>query len=128
MEFRVWDKREKKWLHDNIYLNPEGELLKMCKSALGLSKPTFVAQDRYIYQKSIDLYDRNNKEIYVGDYLEAEVSDNKIVKGMVTFAPELSSYIILCDESSEYFTLGESICKYIRIVGNVFEGDILKNE
>ena len=121
MEYRVWDKKRKRWVNEDIYLNPNGELLKADKSILGWSKPTFVSQDRYVYQKAIDLYDKNDKMIFVGDYLNAKVRDDKEVQGIVTFAEELSAYIILCFETDEFYTLGTEICEYVEVVGNIFE-------
>ena len=121
MEYRVFDKKRKKWVNDDIYLNPDGELLKADKSILGWSKPTFVSQDRYVYQKAIDLNDKNGNMIHVGDILDAKVDTDRIVRGMVTFAAELSAYIILCFDTDEYFTLGTDVCEFIEIVGNIFE-------
>lgn len=120
--FRVYDKKRKKWLSEDVYLNQNGELLKSDKSIFGWTKPTFVDQNRYVYQKAIELCDMNGDMIYVGDYLEAKVADDKIVRGLVTFADELSAYIILCFDNDEYYTLGTEVCQYIKIVGNVFDG------
>lgn len=126
MSYRVYDKKKKRWVEDNIYLTPDGELIESKKSLFG-NKLTFVSQDRYVYQKYIELNDKNDTPIYIGDYLEAKVSEDRIVKGMVTFATELSSYIILCFDSEEYFTLGTEVCDLIEVVGNVFD-DVKKGK
>ena len=120
MSYRVYDKKRKKFVEDNIFLTPDGELVESKKSLFG-DKITFVSQNRYVYQKYIELDDINGKQIYVGDYLEAKISEDKTVVGMVTFAPELSAYIILCFETEEYFTLGTEVCQYVKVVGNVFD-------
>lgn len=122
MAFRVYDKKKKKFVTDNVYLSPDGELVESKKSLFG-NKMTFVDQNRFVYQKYIELNDKDNVPIYIGDILEAQVSENRAVNGMVTFAPELSAYIILCFDSEEYFTLGESVCDLITVVGNVFDDD-----
>ena len=122
MAYRVYDKKRKKFITDNVYLTPDGELVESKKSLFG-NKMTFVDGNRFVYQRYIVLEDRDGNPIYIGDTLEAQVADDRIVKGMVTFAPELSSYIILCFESEEYFTLGESVCDLISVVGNVFDDD-----
>lgn len=119
MSYRVYDKKKKRWVND-IYLTPDGELLQATKSLFG-NKLTFVSQDRYVYQKSIELNDKNNNLIYIGDYLEAKVAEDKIIKGMVTFAAELSAYIILSFDTDEYFALGTDVCELIEIIGNVFD-------
>ena len=122
MSYRVYDKKKRKFVTDNIFLTPDGELVESKKSIFG-NKLTFVDQNRYVYQKYIELNDKNNTPVYIGDYLEAQVAEDRTVRGMVTFAPELSSYIILCFDSEEYFTLGESVCDLISIVGNVFDDE-----
>ena len=122
MSFRVYDKKRKKFVTDNIFLTPDGELVESKKSLWG-NKMTFVDGNRFVYQRYIGLEDRNNTPIYIGDTLEAQVAEDRIIRGMVTFAPELSAYIILCFESEEYFTLGESVCDLITVVGNVFDDE-----
>lgn len=120
MSFRVYDRKKKRFTKDNIYLTQDGELIESKKSLFG-NKMTFVDQNRYVYQKYIELNDKNEVPIYIGDYLEAKVAEDKIVRGMVTFAEELSAYIILCFDTDEYFTLGTDVCELIEVVGNVFE-------
>lgn len=120
MGYRVYDKKKKRFVQDNIFLTPDGELVESKKSLFG-DKLTFVAQNRYVYQKYIELDDKDGKQIYVGDYLEATVADDRVIEGMVTFAPELSAYIILCFESEEFFTLGSDVVQFIRVIGNVFD-------
>lgn len=122
MGYRVYDKKKKRFVTDNIYLTPEGELVESKKSIWG-NKMTFVDGNRFVYQRAIQLSDKNGVEIYIGDTLEAQVAEDRVVRGIVTFAPELSSYIILCFQSEEYFTLGESVCDLITVVGNVFDDD-----
>lgn len=123
MSYRVYDKKRKRWVEDKIFLTPNGDLMKSDKSILGWTKPTFVSENRYVYQKAIDLYDKNGVSIYVGDYLKAKVAEDRTVTGLVTFANELSSYIIICFESEEFFTLGTEVCEYIEVIGNVFDDD-----
>lgn len=122
MSYRVYDKKKKKFITDNIFLTPDGELVESKKSLWG-NKMTFVDQNRFVYQRYIGLEDKNSKLIYIGDYLEAQVAEDRIVKGVVAFAEELSSYIILCFDSDEFFTLGTDIVQYISVVGNVFDDE-----
>ncbi len=123
MAYRVYDNEQKRWVRDNIYLNPDGDLFKIKKSIFGMVKvPLALSQDRYVYHKAIDLWDKNQKRVHEGDYIMAQVSEDKSVVGLVAFAVELSSYVILCVESDEFFTLGSETTDYIEIIGNVFDG------
>lgn len=118
--FRVYDKKRKKFITEDVLMNQNGDLYLVGQKLLG-KKMTLLHQDRYVFQQAINLNDKDNNPIYIGDYLEAKVAEDRTVRGVVTFAPELSSYIILCFDSEEYFTLGESVCDLISIVGNVFD-------
>lgn len=120
MGYRVYDNKKKRFVQNNIYLTPDGELIESKKSLFG-DRLTFVEEGRYVFQRSIELQDKNGKDIYIGDHLRAKVSENKVVTGIVTFAEELSAYIILCFDTDEYFTLGTQVCDLIEVVGNVFD-------
>lgn len=120
MAYRVYDKKKKKFVTDNVYLTPDGELVESKRSLFG-NKMTFVDQNRFVFQKYIELSDKNDVPIYMGDYVEANVAEDKFITGLVTFSTELSSYVILCFETEEYFTLGESVRDLIRVTGNVFD-------
>ena len=120
MSFRVYDKKKRKFVTNNVFLTPDGELVEPKKSLFG-NRMTFVDQNRFVYQKSTELRDKDDKEIFVGDYLSAEVSDDRVVEGIVTFAEELGSFVILCFDIDEYFVLSQSVCDHIQIVSNVFD-------
>lgn len=123
MAYRVYDNEQKKWTKDNIYLSPDGELFKIKQSVFGWFKvPLELSQDRYIYHIDIGLFDKNDTLVYEGDYIKAQVSKNKSVIGLVAYATELSSYIILCDDNNEFYSLGSDISQDIEIIGNVFDG------
>ena len=126
MSYRVYDTEKKQWLKDNIYMNPDGKLFKIKQSLFGMVRiPLALDSDRYIFHESIGLADMNNKEIYIGDYIEAHVgkvdeedenSEDKIEIGIVIFAHDLSSYIIICESSNTFYTLGSSVSNEIKII------------
>ena len=121
--YRVYDKIEKRWVEKGIYLSPSpyDDLYVEKKSIFG-KKLELVIDDRYVTHNDIGLYDRDSNLVFEGDYIKASVAENKTIIGIVTYAVELSAYIILCDNSSEYYTLGSQVCEYIEVVGNVFDG------
>lgn len=120
MSYRVYDKKKRKFVTDNIFLTPDGELAESKKSLFG-NKITFVDQNRFVYQKYIELNDKNDTPIYVGDYLKAKVAEDKEITGLVTYSEQLSSYVILSFTTDEYYTLGEFVKGFIEIDGNVFD-------
>ena len=123
MSYRVYDTEKKCWVKDNIYLSPNDELFRIKRSVFGrIKKPILLTQDRYVYHNDIELCDKNNNPIYIGDYIKAQVEEDKTVIGLVCYAYEISAYIILCADSNEYFTLGSEVCELIEIIGNVFDG------
>lgn len=132
MVYRVYDAVEKKWIKDNVYLSPDGELFLIKQAMFGWVKvPLELSDDRYIYHKDIGLIDKVGKEVYEGDYIKAVVgkvdendenSEDKIEIGLVSYAYELSAYIILCVDSDTFYTLGSSTCEFIEVIGNVFDG------
>lgn len=128
--FRVYDNIDKCWVKDNIYLSPNGELFEIKQSLFGMIKaPLALDLERYIYHRDIGLQDKDRREIFEGDYIQAQVDENRSVVGLVAFATELSAYVILCVDSDEFFTLGSETMEFIQVVGNVFDGykEVIQN-
>lgn len=123
MAFRVYDMKKQKWVKDNIYLSPNDELFLIKQSLFGMVKiPLELSQDRYTWHKAIDLLDKYKVSIYEGDYLQANIDEDRTEIGLVTYAQELSAYVILCVDSDNFYTLGTDIVNNIKVIGNVFDG------
>lgn len=122
--YRVYNKNDKCWVENNIFLspNPYSELYIPRKTIFNGIKLVLVDDENYIIHRDINLHDKDGNLVYEGDYLECQVSEDRTIIGMVTFAPEFSSYIVLCFDNNEYYTLGTEIMNYIKIIGNVFDG------
>lgn len=121
--FRVYDNEKKEWVKKNIYLNANDELFLMKQSLFGVVKvPLVLDANRYIFHKDINLYDKNGILVYEGDYIRARVTDDKEEVGLVSYAHELSAYVILCTNSDTFYTLGSETTEFIEIIGNVFDG------
>ena len=118
--YRVYDNKRHKWIERNIYLSPNGDLYRIKNTFFG-NKLTLLSDERYIWHKSIGVFDKNQEEIYEGDYVEAEVDKDKIVTGMICYAHEYASYIILCTDTNEYYHIGSELSEFIKVIGNVFD-------
>lgn len=122
MEYRVYDIEEKRWVGNKVYLTPNGELYTINQSIFGRTRLSELDKERYVYHKAIDLWDKNQKQVFEGDYIQAQVDENRSVVGLVAFATELSAYVIFCVGSDEFYTLGSEVAEFIQVVGNVFDG------
>ena len=119
--YRVYDNLEDEWVAKDVYLAPNGNLV-MIKQVMGLFKsPIVLDSNRFIYHRSIGLQDVNGIEVFEGDYIQAKIDEDKSVIGLVVFAEELAAYIVLVEETNEFYTLGSDVADLIEIVGNVFD-------
>ena len=120
--FRVYNAEKKQWVKDDIYLNPNGELFLIKQSLFGWIKVPMVLDDKYVYHRDIDLYDKNQNLVFEGDYIRARIAEDKEEIGLVSYAHELSAYVILCVDSDTFYTLGSETTEFIEVIGNVFDG------
>lgn len=118
--YRVFDTKQHKWITEKVYLAPDDEVFVEKRSIFGWKR--LVSDSRYVYHRDIGMNDKNGVLIYEGDYLKCQVDEDKLVVGMVAYAHEISSYVILCNESNEWFSLGSDISEFIEVIGNVFDG------
>ena len=114
-------------MRDDVYLTPDGKLFKIKKSIFGRVKTIVeLSPNTHVYHRDVGLYDKDGVLVYEGDFVEAQVAEDRIVQGLVAYVSELSSYVILCigsedDLTGEYFALGSQVSEYIQVIGNVFE-------
>ena len=116
---RVYDKYEKCWV-DNALLAPNGDIYILKKSLFG-KKLKLTSSERYVYHRDTNLWDKDNNLIYEGDMVEATVSEDTTVTGMVAYAREFAGYVILCSDCEKWYSLGSEVCQYVKVIGNVFD-------
>ena len=127
--YRVRDTEKNCWVVDNVFLSPlpEDILYIIKKSIFGCAKLE-VAPDTYVYQRYIELTDKNLAPVFEGDIIRAQTDEDKFVTGIVVYAEEFSGYIILCHETNEWFSLGTEVSEHIEVIGNVFDNKDLLPE
>lgn len=126
--YRVRDTKNNCWVADNVFLSPLPEdILYIVKKSIFGSVKLEVAPDTYVYQRYIEMTDKNLTPVFEGDILKAQVDEDKFVTGIVVYAEEFSGYIILCDEISQFFSLGTEVNEHIEVIGNVFDNEDLLN-
>lgn len=130
--FRVYDKIAKTWIIDGIYLSPNDKISTTKNAIFGKKKKFFVSDDRYVYHRDIGLLDCNKELIYEGDIVEVKLNgdkDNKGINMLVTYSPDIAAYVLLNFNGYKYYSLGVDKCKYIKVIGNVFDNlDLLPKE
>ena len=114
----------KKFINEGIYLPPNSynDVYVLEKGLFGKKRLVHKSDSRYVLQKDIEMCDKDGDVIYEGDFLQAVVANEEVIIGLVTYAHEYSSYILLCDKNDKFYGLGTDISDRVKIVGNVFDG------
>lgn len=120
--YRIYDKVLKKWIKDNIYLAPNGDIVLSEKTLFGKYKLRLGLDTRYIVHKSVGMTDRNNVDIFEGDI--CRISKANAI-GVVTYVTDYGSYFIMDNKYWKYFPIEEKHCDQIEIIGNVFDNNDL---
>lgn len=127
--YRVFDRKEKCWVKEGIYLSPNNDLSTSKNAVFGNVKLSLASDERYIWHRDIGLYDKDKVLIYEGDIVEVNLDEEKKIIALVSYSLELASYILLDFKTHKYYTLGTNRCKFIKIIGNIFDNrDLLPKE
>ena len=118
--YRVFDTKKRKWVTEKAYLASDDKVYIEKQSIFGWKR--LVLDNHLVCHRDIGMHDKNGKLVFEGDYIKATVGKDKVVVGLVTFAHEMSGYILLCSDSSEWFSLGSDITEFTEVFGNVFDG------
>lgn len=122
--YRVYDKQNKKWVKEDVYLSPNESLFMSTRVSFGRYK-MFMESGLYTYQYDIGAYDKESRLIFEGDILQS--ASGKI--GLVCYVPEKSAYVLMDYIEYKYYPLGTQVCRNLKIIGNVFDTpDILSED
>ena len=110
--YRVYDKQQKKWIKQNVYLSPEGDLILTKPGLFKFHSIKLVPSCRYAYQMYIGLTDKTGKKIYEGDICETDE-----FTGVVVYYPDHSRYFLIDYLNNRYYPL-------LRVVSNIFDKTI----
>lgn len=120
--FRVYDKEEKRWIDERVYLSNYGEIYTGRQSAFGGTKLNrLIPDDRYTWQRNTELADKDGRFIYEGDIIEAGADEEDKMIALVAYIPDMASFAALDYEHYKYYPLNKEASELIQVVGNVFD-------
>lgn len=120
--FRVYDKKKKKFLYDDVFLGSDDVIFKyncgFLKSYLRV-----LSANRYVFQNCIEIPDVNNRLIFEGDKVKYKL-DSKTVQDIVSYVSQIASYMVIDHKDQICYPIranGDEINVEIEVIGNVFE-------
>ena len=130
IKFRIYDKELKEahilelqdLCEDEIWYDGETEawsVLEDCNNK----------QKRFVALQFTGLVDKNNYEIYEGDYIQYKVDGETLGKGIVKYSEKYAQYVLVGTGTvKDEF---EPLCDYkdLEVIGNIYDNpDLLKGE
>lgn len=123
--FRVRDTQNDKWVTtEDVFVNPIGDVFSVKRKGFFKKREELVFESHYIPHKDTSIRDKNDIMIYEGDFVRAvsESDDNEdVMIGLVAYAPEKASYLLLVWSESQAYHIGDGISESLEVVGNIFD-------
>lgn len=124
MEYRIWDRKEERWVEDNegIYFSPTGEVVQF-KSLK--KKPKVLDRERYLIYDNISVVDIKGNDIYEGSIVKCKIFDDEHNEVLVdcicsiSFVEELASYVMLdiSTGNKNFFCFGHN--REVEVIGHI---------
>jgi uncharacterized phage protein (TIGR01671 family) len=125
MKYRIRDKEDNCFIEDECVVNGDGLVCWPCPER-GIVE--FSNQEKYIIERTSELFDKNNNEIYDGDMLKVYISqypDNRTTNFFITkvWFEDGMFCTHTGNKTNNYWSLSDTISYYheIEIIGNIHE-------
>lgn len=115
MKYKLWSKKEKKFIEDGWIIYPDGKLYWITYGEIDAG----IWMEDYILIKSTGIKDIDGTDIYEGDILKCKLHNGNYENYVVTWDEEDASFDALNKNKNNFMT--PSIWTVSEILGNIYE-------
>ena len=118
--YRVWDKKKKKWVNNEVLLGDNGEIYRISKDKLRC-KIKLLPETRYVCQMSSGVRDKNKILLFEGDIVACkkmnEKEDEKGFIGQVCYLKDQCRWVILDFNNNKWYEISSERSNLIEKTG-----------
>lgn len=115
MKYKLWSKKEKKFIEDGWIIYPDGKPYWITYGEIDAG----IWMEDYILIKSTGIKDIDDTDIYEGDILKCKLHNGNYENYVVTWDEEDASFDALNKNKNNFMT--PSIWTVSEILGNIYE-------